>query len=101
LNLSTDCILKIVKPIYDVLEIEAHWFRIYHDHHVKNLEMQQSTFDSCLLNATEDHFDLVDLQTDDSLILANSNFAASKEFHLQKAKLMTKERKKLTCHANQ
>jgi hypothetical protein len=24
LNLSTDCILKIVKPIYDVLEIEAH-----------------------------------------------------------------------------
>ncbi len=40
-------------------------------------------------------FDLVDLQTDDSLILANSDFAASKEFHLQKAKLMIKEREKL------
>ncbi len=50
LELSDDAILKIIKSLYDVSEIDAHCFNTYYNHHKKKLQMIKSTFDSCLLH---------------------------------------------------
>ncbi len=50
LELSDDSILRSIKSLYEVFEIDAHWFNTYHKHHKKKLNMIESTFDSCLLH---------------------------------------------------
>ena len=57
--------------------------------------MTISTYDPCLLYTTED-FRVVGLQTHDSLILGDDVFTSEEENQLKKAKLMVKEREKLT-----
>jgi hypothetical protein len=37
LDLSKNSILRVVKPLYDVLETETHWFNTYQNHHKKRL----------------------------------------------------------------
>ncbi len=48
-DIDTNSILKIIKSLYDVLEVNNHWFVIYHAHHVNKLEMTQLIYDLCLL----------------------------------------------------
>jgi hypothetical protein len=73
--------------------------------------MIESTFDSCLLRINQinqiefiefinqsnfiSHFEIVSLQTDDTLILADDEFAALKEKKLIRAHLTSKKREKL------
>jgi hypothetical protein len=58
--------------------------------------MIESTFDPCLLHTESiNHFGLVDLQTDDTLILADDEFAALEEKKLVRAHLTSKKREKL------
>jgi hypothetical protein len=73
--------------------------------------MIESTFDSCLLHINQisqiefiefinqsnfiSHFGIVDLQTDDTLILADDEFVALKENELARAHLTSKKREKL------
>ncbi len=73
--------------------------------------MIESTFDSCLLHINQisqiefiafinqsnfiSHFGIVDLQTDDTLIFADDEFAALKEKKLARAHLTFKKREKL------
>jgi hypothetical protein len=73
--------------------------------------MIESTFDSCLLHINQisqlefiefinqsnfiSHFGIVDLQTDDTLILADDEFAALEENELARAHLTSKKREKL------
>ena len=55
--------------------------------------MSQSTYNPCLLylnNPT--NFKIVDLQTDDTLLLTNLVFTASEQEKIEKAKFPTKER---------
>ncbi|KAI1004856.1 hypothetical protein K3495_g3365 [Podosphaera aphanis] len=61
--------------------------------------MIPSTFDPCLLHITDDILGLVGLQSDDTLILANCVFAA-REDQLMEAKILAKEREKLTASNN-
>jgi hypothetical protein len=62
--------------------------------------MMKSTFDPCLLHTSQtesiNHFGLVDLQTDDTLILADDEFATLEENELARARLTSKKREKLT-----
>jgi hypothetical protein len=101
LNLSKDSILGIVKFLYDVLEAETHWFNTYQKHHKNKLSMIESTFDSCLLHISQIEFieftlfEIVDLQTDDTLILADDEFVALEENELVRAHLTFKKRQKL------
>ncbi len=96
LNLFDDAILRIIKPLYDVLEIETHWFNTYHDHHKKNLNMSKSTYDFCLLFINQNEsFEVIEMQTDDTLMLRDDRFAELEESELKKAKLMFKKRKML------
>jgi hypothetical protein len=96
LNLSDDAILRVIKPLYGVPEAGAHWFNTYHDHHKKNLNMTESTYDPCLLFTNQSVFGLVGMQTDDTLMLGDDRFAELEESELEKAKLMSKKREMLT-----
>jgi hypothetical protein len=74
--------------------------------------MIESTFDSCLLHINQisqieftefinqsnfiSHFEIVDLQTDDTLILADDEFVALKKNELARAHLTSKKREKLS-----
>jgi hypothetical protein len=96
LNLSKDSILRVVKSLYEVLEAGAHWFNTYQKHHKNNLMMIESTFDSCLLHIEFiNHFGLVDIQTDDTLILADDEFVTLEQNELARAHLTFKQREKL------
>ncbi len=97
LNLSKRSILKIIKSLYEMLETETHWFHIYQKHHKNNLMMIESTFDSCLLHIVEiiNHFDIMRLQIDDTLILADDDFVELEEKELARVALTSKKREKL------
>ena len=88
---SYDCILKIMKSLYDMFETNNHWFSIYHKHHIEKLAIIESTYDSCLFHNIES-FDLIDLQTDDILILVSDDFAIVKNKTIKIIKFMIKKR---------
>ena len=65
--------------------------------------MAQSTYDPCLLftpgnpkNKQTTGFGVVGMQTDDTLLLADSAFAEVEENELRKAQFLSKEREELT-----
>jgi len=56
--------------------------------------MNQSTYDPCLFHLNNPtNFKIISLQTDNTLLLANSAFTASEQEKIKKAKFLTKERK--------
>jgi hypothetical protein len=57
--------------------------------------MIESTFDSCLLHIEFIHFEVIDIQTDDTLILADDEFVALEEKKLVRAHLTSKKRENL------
>jgi hypothetical protein len=58
--------------------------------------MIESTFDSCLLHIEFiNHFEVINIQTDDTLILADENFVTLEENELIRARLTFKKREKL------
>ena len=65
--------MKVIKPLYSVLEVGNHWFRTYYQHYTKKLKIKESTYDLCLLYLDE-IFGIVGLQTDDTLFLADQAF---------------------------
>ncbi len=110
LDIDSNNILNIVKSLYDILEANNHWFVIYHVHHVNKLEMSQSIYDLCFLHTNmkidtssdlqtdlKDNFlrtdmSIVYMQTNNTLILIDSKFAAAKEKTIVDAKIMIKSR---------
>ena len=67
--------VKVIRPLYGIPEAGNHWFKTYHTHHAKKLNMDQSTYDPCLLHmndSTTAAFGIIGL---DTLILANPSFA--------------------------
>ena len=100
LGIDEGSIIKVIKPLYGVPEAGNHWFNTYHTHHTKELRIEQSTYDPCLLHCIEgSQFGVVGLQTDDTLFLANTSFAAAEETNLQKAQFLAKERDILTTES--
>lgn len=59
--------------------------------------MIKSIYDFCLLytDSNNKNFEVIDLQINNTFILANNIFAATKEKELKKVKLLAKNRKKL------
>jgi len=97
---SQNAVLKVVKPLYGVPEAGNHWFKTYHTHHINQLNMEQSTYDPCLLYTKDTNFDsafgIVGLQTDDTLLLANEHFATREQEELEKAGFIAKDREILS-----
>ncbi|KAI1004340.1 hypothetical protein K3495_g3869 [Podosphaera aphanis] len=59
--------------------------------------MSQSTYDPCLLHTNSIGFGIVELQTDDTLFIADQKFAIQEEKKLNEAKLAAKDREVLTA----
>ena len=59
--------------------------------------MMQSTYDAYLLYMNSNGFGVVGLQIDDTLILADDTSATAEAKQLNEAKLLAKEREKLTA----
>jgi hypothetical protein len=58
--------------------------------------MSQFIYNPCLLHFNNPiNFKIVGLQTDNTLLLTNSVFAASEQEKIEKAKFLTKEREQL------
>jgi hypothetical protein len=79
LDLPKGTILKVVRPLYGIPEAGNHWFNTYHHYHLNLLAMTQSTYDPCLFYANGSRFAIAGLQTDDTLLLADKDFAAIEE----------------------
>ena len=80
-----------MKSLYGISEVENHWFAIYHKHHFDTLTMKKSTYDSCLLYSHES-FDIVEMQTDDTLLLATDDFANKEKKAVKSTKILIKDR---------
>ncbi|KAI1003495.1 hypothetical protein K3495_g4719, partial [Podosphaera aphanis] len=97
LGIPRNSILKVIKPLYGVPEAGNHWFKTYHDYHMNQLKLNESTYDPCLLwTNIDNYFGIVGLQTDDTLFLANEPFADAEQNSLKKAQFLAKDREQLT-----
>ena len=65
LGASPDCIIKVMKSLYDVPKAGNHWFATYHPHYKEKLGMTEFTCDFCLYRS--DPLGIVEMQTDDTL----------------------------------
>src|SRR6266568_9175087 len=78
-------ILKVVRPLYSIPEAGNYWFKTYYNHYIKELNINQSIYDPYLFylnNPT--NFKIISLQTDNTLLLANLVFIASKQEKIKK-----------------
>jgi hypothetical protein len=50
LDMASNSILKMIKSLYDVFEIDNHWFVTYPVYHVNKLDMIQSIYDFCFFH---------------------------------------------------
>ena len=87
---SVEFILKVIKPLYGVPEAGNHWFATYHNHYINIFAMSESTYNLCLLYKCEP-FSIVEVQTNDTLMLTNNIFAVMEEKAIKTAKFITKE----------
>ena len=88
---SSNCILKVVKPVYSVAEAGNHWFVTYHNNYINTFSITELTYDPYLFSRCES-FGMVDLQTDDTLMLTKNTLTAMEEEAMKTAKFITKER---------
>ena len=94
MDLEKGSVLKVVKPLYGVPEAGNHWFKTYYSHYINALSIEQSIYDPCFLYINRP-FGLIGLQTDDTLFLADQEFAAQEQSQLEKAGFLAKEREQL------
>ena len=95
MGLDQGTVLQVVLPLYGILEAGTHWFKTYHDHYTAKLGIVPSTFDPCLL-FNEKATAIISIQTNDTLIAANTEFMAKEEYELQKAKLRARPYEQLS-----
>ena len=95
MRLLIKTILRVILPLYEIVESDIHWFQTYHKHHMKKLRMTPSTFDTCLL-FNDNIMTIVDLQIDDSLIADTIKFMNMKSRELYVIDLMIKSCERLT-----
>jgi hypothetical protein len=99
LRINKDSVLKVLKPLYSVPEARNHWFKTYYSHYVQQLYINQLIYNLYLLynNVSRDsYFNIVGLQTNNTLFFANNKFTATEQNKLYKAQFIAKEHKQLS-----
>ena len=94
LRIGKDTVLKVLKPLYGVPEAGNHWFKTYYLYHVQQLYIDQSIYNSYLLQSNKP-FSIVGLQTNNTLFLVDETFIKAEQNKLYKAKFIAKKRKQL------
>ena len=87
MGLGSDCVLRILKPLYGLPESPLHWFETYTSHFKENLDMTATPSDPCLLytkartncSAKEQSIGAIGLQVDDSIVFGNDVFHKREE----------------------
>ncbi|KHJ34346.1 hypothetical protein EV44_g3284 [Erysiphe necator] len=87
LDLPTNTILKVLRPLYGVPEAGTHWFHTYHNHRLQKLNLKSSSYDPCLMFNSEA---IVGLQTDDTITACTHSFKLKEEDELLKVKFGAK-----------
>jgi hypothetical protein len=92
--------MVIIKLLYGIAEAGAYWWVTYFKHHCEQLNMEISTYNSCLLItiADSEHFGIMEIQTDDIFGLYDEGFLALEAEKLRftaKDKQLLKENKPL------
>ena len=95
MRLLSKTILRVILPLYKIVESNIYWFQIYHKHHVKKLKITSFTFDTYLL-FNDNIITIVDLQIDNSLIADIIEFMNMKSRELYVVDLMVKSCERLT-----
>ena len=77
---SKDTVMVVLKPLYGIAEAGTHWWAMYSKHYKEKLGMVTFTFDLCfLITATRALFGLVSMQTNNTLILGDTQFLVLEE----------------------
>lgn len=84
-----------MKLFYNIPEVGNHWFAIYYTHHKKKFEIIESIYNHCLFFKSEP-FKIVVMQTVDTLILADNNFASTEKETIKSVIIIIKNKKYLT-----
>ena len=85
-----------MKPLYNVPKVGNYLFATYQIYHKDKLGMKESIYDPYFLFSSGPAFGIVRMQIDETLILANNDFASIEEDGIKSAKIMTKNREYLT-----
>jgi hypothetical protein len=90
--------MEVVKPLYGIAEAGTHWWATYNNHHRKNLQMETSSFDPCLLISIpgSTSIGIVGMQTDDTIGLSDDGFDQDEDKELQKAAFVAKPKQRLS-----
>ncbi|KAI1005542.1 hypothetical protein K3495_g2676 [Podosphaera aphanis] len=100
LQLPTNTILQVIKPLYGIPEAGNHWYYTYQQHYIEKLEISKSTYDPCLLHTNSIGFGVVGSQTDDTFFIADQKFAIQEQKKLNEAKFAAKDREVLTVSSS-
>ena len=82
-----------------MLEARNHQFKTYYSYHVKKLSIKQLTYNPCLIYSKEP-FNVIGLQTNNTLFVKDVSFAKKEQVKLKKARFMAKEREHFTYNYN-
>ena len=91
---SFDCSVKVIKFLYDVSKISNHWFVTYHTYYKDKLGIIESIYNLCFLYSFNS-FGIVEMQTNDTLILADNDFTSTEKDAIRSVKIMIKNTKYL------
>jgi hypothetical protein len=70
LDVPVGCIMKVLRPLYGVLESPMHWYKTYHVHHTKELCITPTATDPNFSCKTDDDrlSGVIIIQVDDSAV---------------------------------
>ena len=78
--MADDEIFLVKRPLYGLPEAGLLWYLSYSDHHLRNLQMESSTSDRCLLYRENANVgDVIILQVDDSFGFGDDDFLKNEE----------------------
>lgn len=86
---SSDYIVKVIKFVYGIPKACNHWFATYYKYHKNKLGRKKLIYDSFFFYSSG-LFGIVEMQTNDILILANNDFVSKEKAAIKSVKIMTK-----------
>src|SRR6266571_5411695 len=91
-----DTIMVVLKPLYKIAKARTHWWATYSKHYKERLLMTTFTFNLCfLIITTKTPFRIINIQTNNTIILGDDQFSALKKDKLVKANFIAKPKEKL------
>lgn len=78
-----------MKLLYDIQKVGNHWFATYHTYYKEKLGIKELIYNLCLFYKSGS-FSIMRIQTNDTLILVDNNFASRKKAKIKVTKIMRK-----------